>query len=315
MFGNKKILLGPFIFLAFVAGLLFIKNRFLLEQIVSVPLRIFSKTADNFRIIGACYTPDGTNFSKKKLVASLFGLTDGIRLKDGKILLTGIDFRDRTGMADKQSGYKITSLGFLISTDGWKFKSIKLAISGLKNDIIAYGDPIIVKLPDGNYRMYFTDSDNEAHLMSAYSKDGYNYQFEGKVTGKAGVPLDAVDFTVLYEKKAQKYLIYTRSEDPEILQVLESSDGRYFTKRFTIRTPFSLQFSIVDEGEYYVAYGRPLFKSDVIDADYRYPVKAISKDGLNWQLAKEQPVGPWKGNRTYCSPTAVIKMDDGYYFY
>ena len=129
------------------------------------------------------------------------------------------------------------------------------------------------------------------------------------------MPLDAVDFTVLYEKRAKKYLIYTRSEDPEILQVLESSDGRHFTKRFAIKTPFGLQFSIVDGGEYYVAYGQSLFESDVIDVDYRYSVKAVSKDGLNWQLAEDQPVGPWKGNRIYCSPTAVIKMDDGYYFY
>jgi len=294
-----------FIFLAFVAGLLFI----------GVPLGIFSKVADNLRIIEACYTPDGINFSKKKLVASLFGLTDGIRLKDGKILLTGLDFKDREGMVDKQSGYKITGFGFLISTDGWKFKPIKLAINGLESDIASYGDPVVVNLPDGNYRMYFTDSGNKAHLMSAYSKDGYNYQFEGKVTGEAGVLLDAVDFTVLYEKKAQKYFIYTRSEDPEILQVLKSSDGRYFTKRFTIEAPFGLQFSIIDEGDHYVAYGLPLFKSDVVDVDYRYPVKAVSEDGLDWQLAKDQPVGPWKRDRIYCSPTAVIKMDDGYYFY
>ncbi len=162
--------------------------------------------------------------------------------------------------------------------------------------------------------MYLTDRTQEAILVSAYSKNGYDYVFEGPVTNEPGVNIDAVDFTPFYEKKSQQYFIYTRGADDHHIDVLISQDGRHFEQRKTVQPPFTMQISIIDEGDFYVAYGGHLFTQEP-NANLRYPVKAISTDGLNWTLAEKQPSGPWQGNRTYCRTYAVIKKNDGYYFY
>jgi len=236
-------------------------------------------------------------------------------MPDGAILLTGLDFNNRQGLLiDKDTGKSISDTGFLKSYDGWEFKKAKLTMQGMPTDFWSWGDPVIVEIPGGHYRMYLTDRNKDAVLVSAYSENGYDYVFEGEVDHAAGVPVDAVDFTVLYEKRAGRYLIYTRSETPKSVDILESKDGRYFTRRFTVEIPFNLQFSIIDEGNYYVAYGGQWYEEKP-NADYRYPVKTISTDGINWQLADEQPTGPWQGNETYCGTYAVIKKEDGYYFY
>ncbi len=274
-------------------------------QSISTRISLFEPTI-------AYYTPDGINFTKRKTVARLFGLQDGLRLKDGKIMLTGIDFARRGGLVDKETGFRLTDVGFLVSQDGWKFEVPKMSIKGLKENILAFGDPIIINLPDGNYRMYFTDRNDHAFLASAYSENGYDYVYERKITGT--VSLTAVDFNVLYEKRAKKYYIYTRGEKNQLIRILESEDGRNFTKSFTMKFPFYLQFSIIDEGDYYRAYGsHPV--SAPFGKDIRYPVLATSKDGLNWEETEKQPVGPWKENKFQASPVAVIKMPDGGYIF
>ncbi|MBU4347910.1 hypothetical protein KJ671_00130 [Patescibacteria group bacterium] len=280
---------------------------------------IFLYIKNNSRAVGACYSSDGINIEKAKKIAGLFGGSSGIILKDGTILLGGLDFLNREGIEDKETGFKLRGVGFLISKDGWNFSRFKLGITNLNRDIIAYGDPTIIQLPNGDYRMYFTEKTTEQYmpdiLMSAYSKDGYNYRFEGKITGESNMNLTAVDFTAFYEKNTKKYYIYTRSDNFDEAEVLESEDGRHFAKRFKIKIPFGFQFSIINEKDYYVAYGRHIPSDNKPDSNLRYPVKAISKDGLHWERTKEQPIGPWQRNRTYCDTYAVFKLFDGYYFY
>ena len=85
-----------------------------------------------------------------------------------------------------------------------------------------------------------------------------NLSFWGKIIGT--VSLTAVDFSI---------------------RVLESEDGRNFNKSFTMKFPFYLQFSIIDEGDYYRAYGSHPAPAP-FGKDIRYPVLATSKDGVKF---------------------------------
>lgn len=325
---RKKVIIISIIGVIFLLSLLLLLFPSIREKcefiFKNIPEKITQKTENAFGVVVACYSPDGINLEKRKNVANFWGGSSGILLKDGTILLGGIDFSHREGIEDKETGYRIRDMGFLASKDGWEFYRPEITIRGLEHDITAWGDPTIVKLPNDSYRMYFTERTAAgpaiSPLMSAYSEDGYNYHFEGKVTGEPTVSLNAIDFTVLYEKRAQKYYIYTRSENFDEAQVLESKDGRYFTRRFKIKIPFAFQFSIIDEGDYYVAYGGHLPSdnkpcTDLECLSLSYPVKAVSKDGLHWERTKEQPTGPWAGDRIFCNSYAVIKLNNGYYFY
>lgn len=278
---------------------------------------IFS-SKEVFGAVEGCYSSDGINITKKKTVVNLFGMTGGIKLQDGTILLGGIDFVDRDGITDEQTGHSIKDVGYYQSKNGWDFTKFKPKISNLTRTITAWGDPVIIDFPEGGYRMYFTERTTTQHvpglLMSAYSQDGYNYTFEDKVTGTPDVNLDAVDFTAFYEKNAKKYYIYTRAENPDEAYVLESDDGRYFSKRYKITLPFSLQFSIIEEGIQYIAHGGHIPSDNKPGSNLRYPVKAVSQDGINWQRSEEQPNGPWTGDKLYCGVN-VFKLSDGYYFY
>jgi len=270
--------------------------------------------------IEGCYSPNGVNITNKKVVGSNWGGSSGITMDDGSIVLGGLDFSDRDGIKDEETRNSIKDIGFLKSNNGWNFSKFKPKITNLDRTITTCGDPTLIKLPEDGYRMYFTDGEKGCHgkaapLLSAYSKDGYIYSFEGEITGNQGVNLETVDFTVLYEKNSHKYYIYTRADNLDEAYVLESPDGRYFTKRFKISIPFSFQFSIIDEGEYYTAYGRHIPSDYKPNSNLRYPVRATSNDGLNWQRTQDQPNGTWTGDRTYCDTYAVLKLSDGYYFY
>jgi hypothetical protein len=273
-----------------------------------------------FGKVEGCYSSDGVNISKRKVVGSNWGGSSGILMDDGAIVLGGLDFFDRTGIKDEKTGNSIKDIGFKKSNNGWDFSKFKPKITNLNQTIITCGDPTVVKLPEGGYRMYFTNGKDGCHgkaapLMSAYSKDGYNYSFEGEVSGEKNINLEAVDFTVLYEKGSKKYYIYTRSENLNEAYVLKSTDGRYFTERVKIILPFSFQFSIIDEGDLYTAYGGHIPADNKPNSNLRYPVRAISKDGLNWERTPEQPNGPWSEDRIYCGTNAVLKLENGYYFY
>lgn len=293
-----------------------LKEKFLyVSKGISEQIR---QTTDVFNSVEACYSSDGINITKKKAVVHLFGMQGGIELQDGTILLTGLDFVDLNGIIDEQTGHSIKGVGFYQSQNGWNFSKFKPTITGLSRTITAWGDPVIIQLPEGGYRMYFTEriANTPANLVSAYSQDGYNYTFEDQVTGEQGINLDAVDFTAFYEKNAKKYYIYTRAEKPNEAWVLESEDGRYFSKRYKISIPFSLQFSVIEEGDHYIAYGGHIpADNKEINTNLRYPVRAISQDGLHWQREELQPDGPWTGDKLYCGVSAVLKLPDGYYFY
>lgn len=270
--------------------------------------------------IEGCYSPDGLNLTERKTIGVNWGGSSGIMMGDGSIILGGLDFSDRSGIKDEQTGYSIKDVGFLKSDDGWKFSRFKPTITNLNKTIIACGDPTIVKLPTGGYRMYFTDGEIGCHgraapLQSAYSQDGSAYSFEGELTGDPGINREAVDFTVLYEKKSGKYYIYTRADSLDEADVLETTDGRHITKRFRIKIPFGFQFSIIDEGNSYAAYGQHIPSDNKPNSNLRYPVRATSSDGINWERTPDQPNGSWTEDRRYCGTDAVLKLSKGYYFY
>ena len=75
-----------------------------------------------FKPMEVCYSPDGINITKKSVVENNWGSSSGIKLDSGKIILGGLDFSDRLGIKDSQTGNRIKDVGFLISEDGWKFR-------------------------------------------------------------------------------------------------------------------------------------------------------------------------------------------------
>ena len=97
----------------------------------------------------------------------------------------------------------------------------------------------------------------------------------------------------------------------------ESTDGRNFNPRQSIDPPFYLKFTIIDEGEYYRAYGlsSEMVRGEKLNQDFRYPVLATSIDALNWQKADKQLTGPWTGNKIQVGAGAGIKLATGEYFF
>lgn len=128
-----------------------------------------------------------------------------------------------------------------------------------------------------------------------------------------------VDPTIIYEKRAQKYYIYTRGKNDQEIKMYESSDGRHFQSRPPIDPPFYLKFTIIDQGEYYQAYGLPatmVKREKSPGQDFHYPLLATSTDALNWQKASEQPTGQWKGDKIEVNASAGVKLtNSGYIFY
>lgn len=262
------------------------------------------------------YSPDGTNFTQKGKAFNSFGANSAIVLKDGKIALYGIDFNPVVrfgGITDPTTKHKITDFGLIASSNGKKFTSQKITVTNLDEDIQTNGDATIVLLPDSNYRLYFAHYGN-GPVVSFYSKNGYDFTYEGKLEPE----IHFVDPTIIYEKRAQKYYLYTRGENDQEIKMYESSDGRHFQSRSSIDPPFYLKFTIIDEGGYYRAYG---LNSDMVKGtnnsgqDFRYPILATSTDALNWQKADTQPTGPWTSNKIQVGAGAGVKLSTSEYFF
>ncbi|MCL5795674.1 MAG: Srx family chemoreceptor [Patescibacteria group bacterium] len=262
------------------------------------------------------YSPDGLNFTQKGKAFNSFGANSAIVLKDGKIALYGIDFNPVVrfdGITDSITKHKITDFGLITSSDGKKFQGKKITVKGLDEDIQTNGDATIVLLPDGNYRLYFAHYGN-GPVVSLYSQNGYDFTYEGKLEPE----VHFVDPTIIYEKRAQKYYIYTRGDKDQEIKMYESNDGRHFQSRPSIDPPFYLKLTIIDHGEYYQAYGLPaaMVKGEKSPGqDFRYPLLATSTDALNWQKANTQPNGPWKSDKIEVSASAGVKLTNGGYIF
>ena len=82
-----------------------------------------------------------------------------------------MDFHQRQGLLIDQNSQKpISDTGFLISEDVWHFERQQLTMSGMDPEFWCWGDPVILQLPNGHFRMYLTDRTQEAILVSAYSE-------------------------------------------------------------------------------------------------------------------------------------------------
>lgn len=262
------------------------------------------------------YSPDGLNFTQRGKAFNAFGANSAIVLKDGNIALYGIDFNPLirfVGFTDSQTKYKVTDFGLIVSSDGKKFQRKKITVRNLTENIQTNGDATIVQLPDGNYRLYFSHYGN-GPVVSFYSENGYDFIYVGKLEPEVYF----VDPTIFYEKKAQKYYIYTRGENDREIKMYESNNGSHFQPRPSIDPPFYLKFTIIDQGDYYQAYGLPaaMVKDEKnLGQDFRYPLLATSIDALTWQKASEQPTGQWKGDKIEVNASAGVKLTNGGYIF
>ncbi len=156
------------VILSFLSVKLFlVKNPPILSS--SIPEMLSRHLPINFKSIEACHSSDGLHFEKRDTVGNFWGGSSGFLLSDGVIVLGGLDFSDRSGITDKQTGYSIKDIGFLQSRDGWNFSKFKPEINDLDRNITACGDPVLVGLPEGGYRMYFSTRDLKLKYLLAFN--------------------------------------------------------------------------------------------------------------------------------------------------
>ena len=266
-----------------------------------------------FRNTYLAFSPDGVSFTSRKKVLTAFNVSCGIRLKDGTIALYGEDFVRNPDkiIVNPTTGFKITDLAVAVSEDGEQFERGELSIKNLTRNIQG-ADSAVVQLPDGRYRLYFVDNNNK-EMFSALSNDGYDFTFEGKVDD-----IHMADPEIMYEQKAKNYYLFGRTDTQDgNLIVFTSKDGRHFSSQKEIVSPFNVQFSIISNGENYTAYGTPFYKTGVggipqsTSFDFRYPIMASSRNGLDWQWSEKVMTGPWKTKTTVVGSSAVIESGNG----
>ena len=266
-----------------------------------------------FRNTYVAFSPNGTTFTSKEKVLSMFNVSCGIRLGDGMIALYGEDFGEKPGsfIIDKSTGFTITDLGIVVSEDGEHFERGKITIENLTRNIQG-ADSAIVQLPDKRYRLYFVENGNK-EMFSAVSDNGYDFTFEGKVDD-----IHMADPEIMYDQKSKNYYLFARTNaENGYLMVFSSKDGRHFGSSKEIPSPFNVQFSIVSDGENYLAYGTPFYKTGVggipqsTSFDFRYPIMAESTNGLDWKWIGKVMTGPWKEGATLVGSSAVIKSGNG----
>lgn len=274
---------------------------------VFIPLSFFfcKEFLDTQAINHVVYSRDGQYFSQKKQIYNCFisGET-GVKLKDGNIALYGLDrikIPSRWAV-DQTTNFKLKDLGLVTSKDGEKFQRHKITITNLDRDI-RVADSEILALPDSTYRLYFIQY-KTCELYSAVSENGYDFKFEGLVKQNPGNEIIYIaDPKFFWEKKAQKYYLYSRyEEEPGYLIIRESDDGRVFSPPYKVESPFNVPFCILDKGNSYLAYGQPFYKPGVggipndKNFDFRYPILAESEDAIHWRWSEKQVSGPWQGN-------------------
>ncbi|MSU62755.1 MAG: hypothetical protein EXS31_10225 [Pedosphaera sp.] len=177
-----------------------------------------------------------------------------------------------------QVGDRENTLALAISTDqgkSWNFKHVEVEGGGLKHA----GDPDIVRLDDGTFRIFLTSTVNGRHgVIYCDSPDGIHFTKRGTAFAKAG--LELLDSTTF--RLGATWHMLTLEGAGTTQRHGTSSDGREFTVGEKI--PFD-----ADGESYIAANGVP------VDGGYRiygFSLPAqnfrsfISKDGRSWTAEK-----------------------------
>ncbi|MEQ1853185.1 MAG: hypothetical protein ABMA01_16525, partial [Chthoniobacteraceae bacterium] len=205
-----------------------------------------------------------------------------------------------------QVGDRHNTLGLAISGDkgkSWRFKHVE--VPGFEHA----GDPDIVRLPDGTWRMFLTTRvNNNIGIVYADSRDGIRFEHRGTAFAKSG--LDLLDSTTFQIGSTWHTL---------------TLQGREARQRHGT-SPDATTFA-VDEIMPFVADGEPYIAANGVEADggyrlYGFSPRArnfrsfFSKDGTKWtaepgvRLAFDETSS---GGGTQIKDPSVLKLADGSY--
>ncbi|PHX84583.1 MAG: hypothetical protein CK538_11255 [Opitutia bacterium] len=177
-----------------------------------------------------------------------------------------------------QVGERENTLALAISTDqgrSWNFKHVEVAGSGLKHA----GDPDIVRLDDGTFRIFLTTMVNGRHgVVYCDSTDGIHFTKRGTAFAKTG--LELLDSTTF--RLGTTWHMLTLEGRGATQRHGTSSDGREFV--VSGKMPF-------------VADGEPYIAANGVGVDGGYRIYGFSlparnfrsffsRDGRNWTAEK-----------------------------
>lgn len=246
-------------------------------------------TGPFYHKIARALSTDGLAFTKEDdILLDKTSVPDAIRLNSGRIMLYAVDGlpkRSRSGILVAYS-----------DNDGKTWKAGSLQVKTSRTSFIVGGDPEIVLLPDGKYRLYYINNERPAgsspdpnavnQVRSATSTDGLNF------TEENGVRFEYANITDPDVVKIGDTWFMYLAQGPKLVAAA-STDGLTFTLNKTIRDKGSVSNTIpVDGGKY-----RQFFCNEGIQS-------ATSTDGLSWQNDSGTRLSP-ETNQFICDPVPV----------
>ena len=267
------------------------------SRAIAVPL----PPSSYFQFIRSASSQDGLIWTKE----------DGIRLEhasdpcaivrdDGTILLY---FEDSSHLLERKTG----TIGCAASSDGIDFRTMDCTIEGMPS--FKPLAPSVVRLPDGDFRLYYLASaqnqqrEGAYEIHSAVSSDGFHFQEEGVCFTGSG-PLAPDVF-----RKGDSWLMYIHRFNPSGTIVATSANGRNFEVNedlllmgWNVTAPISL-----DNGSYRL-YGTGQEPPNV-GAVHSF----ASLDGLNWTMEEGVRLPAVAGART--TDPFVVRLEDSYRMY
>lgn len=178
------------------------------------------------RILLASST-DGVTFTRlSKLVSDQANTPNMIVRSNGKILIYYTAY-DIDASASSSDGHNQDAIAVAVSDDqgtSWTHYCVGMAGFGSHAPI---GDPDIIRLSDGTYRMYVTNggSNNTINIYSATSTDGMNFTKEGTALNTSSS--NYKDSLTAYV--GGQYVMYVLRSDNGYMKQATSSNGTSFT--------------------------------------------------------------------------------------
>lgn len=246
---------------------------------------------------------DGVTWEKTNILLVEQGNTPDMAIKDDVIYLyyTGGNFDG------KEQGIAVA-----LSKDGgesWTFK--RLTIEGYTSSTTP-GDPDIILLEDGTFRLYFTaqiEGEEGPGIFYAEGTDGLNFTYKGKAFSADGYTvIDSSAFIVNGEWMMLTFngfdvgVIHGSSSDGgRTFEFIKSEDIIYKHQPYFMANPLTLE----DGSVRFYAFQFTNFRS------------FISEDGLSWEdeghtlLEYEEGANELEG--FYIKDPAVVQLEDGTY--
>jgi hypothetical protein len=168
---------------------------------------------------------DGVTFTRSNdLLSDQANTPNMIVWPNGRIVVYFTGFHLESGTKD--------GIGAAVSDDqGVTWKYYKVAMNGFSQFHASIGDPDIVRLDDGTYRMYVTNGSSdgtEIQIISTTSTDGFNFAYEG-----VALDTNSTDYKdSLTQKIGSNYVMFAlKSSATQMKRALSTDGGKTFTSQ------------------------------------------------------------------------------------